>query len=361
MKLENAIVGVIYGLTATDTFKFAQVNLANVKNIGVASSGSGYKLTPSSPRQSSTGEFIYQSATLECSVSILKVQEEDTIEHLQKGPASFVFIVLKNNADWSQGSELAFLEPEKVLYCIVTKPSIFQVEEVFKTAAGNTYQIRFARHGKNGSELIKRAEVSAFLLSDILIDFSVSEPNQSIAASAPLVVSPVSVSSGSMSYGAFSTSFEGIQFLQSAGDWMQTQNPQTAKHFSFNIQTTAGWQFSLLSLSVMVRSTSAGPTAMALLCENILLDNVATPNTGTPVLVLSAGQTALATFGKLSAAEIKIAGYDGQNRLSNGNGGARIAAIRANAALIRMPVSTGIISFQSQTIMYNSAKLIFSS
>ena len=157
------------------------------------------------------------------------------------------------------------------------------------------------------------------------IDFSTSAPNQIIDAPAGVTISEVDVSSGSIAYNSFSTTFGGIPFVESGAGWMATTNPLQAKNFFFTITANPGFEFDLTDVSSLVRSTNAGPPDMALIIENDLIETIATPNEATPILSVSG--TGLTDYTNRTEITIRVAGYDGGSRTSTGGGVARIGQV----------------------------------
>jgi len=157
------------------------------------------------------------------------------------------------------------------------------------------------------------------------IDFNTSTPNQTITAPTGITISQVGVSAGSISYGSFGTTFGGTPHAESSSGWMATTDPDAAKNFFFTITADPGITFDLKSVSSLVRSTNAGASDMALLVNGDLIDNVATPNSATPILNVSG--TDFTSYDELTSVTIKIAGYDGGSRTSTGGGASRIGQI----------------------------------
>ncbi len=166
---------------------------------------------------------------------------------------------------------------------------------------------------------------------NITIDFSKSSPNQIINAPAGITVSEVEVSSGSISYESFGTTFDGTPAAESSGNWMTTTDPLDAKHFFFTIQAEPGYSFDLTDISSLVRSTAAGPSGMALIVGDDIINTVSTPNQATPILSVSG--SGLSDYNNLTELTIKIAGYDDGSRNSTGSGDARIGEIEGSVTV----------------------------
>ena len=160
---------------------------------------------------------------------------------------------------------------------------------------------------------------------DFAIDFQTSAPNQVITEPTGVTISEVAMSSGSISYGSFGTTFGGIPHAGSSGSWMVETDPLEAKNFFFTITAEPGFTFDLTDVSSLVRSTGAGPSDMALIVDSDVIESIPTPDESTPILSVSG--TGLTSYTDLTSITIKIAGYDGGSRTSTGGGAARIGQI----------------------------------
>lgn len=172
------------------------------------------------------------------------------------------------------------------------------------------------------------------------IDFATSAPNQVINTPTGINISEVEISTGTISYGSFGTTFGGTPHAGSNSDWMATNNPLLAKNFFFTITADPGYTFDLTAVSSLVRSTNAGASDMALIVDGDLIESVATPNSGTPVLSVSG--SGLTAYTGLTSITVRIVGYDGGSRTSTGGGASRIGAIEGtlvvNAPAVGPPI-----------------------
>jgi hypothetical protein len=101
--------------------------------------------------------------------------------------------------------------------------------------------------------------------------------------------------------------------------------PLAAKNFFFTITADPGVTFDLKSVSSLVRSTAAGASDMALIINGVIIESVATPNSGTSILSVIGSD--LTAYTGLSEITIRIAGYAGGSRTSTGGGDSRIGHI----------------------------------
>lgn len=178
---------------------------------------------------------------------------------------------------------------------------------------------------------------------DFNIDFSTSAPNQTITTAATNVtISNVDISENSISYNSFGSSFDGTPFAESSSNWMETTVATAAKNFFFTITADPGFTFDLTDISTLVRSTNAGPSDMALIVEGDVINSIATPNSGSPILSIAGSD--LTDYTNLTSATIRIAGYDGDSRTSTGNGVARIAGIEGSLTVVPEPSAYALLA-----------------
>jgi autotransporter-associated beta strand protein len=151
------------------------------------------------------------------------------------------------------------------------------------------------------------------------IDFATSSPNQIIDVFGnDLTVSNVSVSSGSISYNSFSSTFGGTPFAESSAGWTAS-DALSAKNFSFDVTANSG-TFDLTGFDALFRATGAGPTAASLIINDTVINTKNAPDGND-----SFSETLNLTG--LTSATIEIAGWDNDSRTSSGGGAFRIAGI----------------------------------
>lgn len=170
------------------------------------------------------------------------------------------------------------------------------------------------------------------------IDFSTDEPNQIIAAPDGISITAVEVSAGSITYGSFSTTFDGVPFAASSGGWMESVDPLEAKHFFFTIAADPGSMFSIDGVSGLVRSTGAGPSGAALIIDGDVVDSISTPDDSAILSIAGAATGAFTTV------TIRFAGFDDGSRASTGGGAFRIGAIEGDLTVIPEPATHAAIA-----------------
>lgn len=151
-----------------------------------------------------------------------------------------------------------------------------------------------------------------------------------------------SISSGSITFGESGMAqWSGsAPYAQGASGW-GAQSPSGAKYFSFSLLPDITHSFTLSRLTFEYRATDAGPSAMTIMIDTLVMDSLNVPANTTMVYDTVIPVPFQRRFNE---AQVRIKGWDNGSRVTSGNGHFRINDVSVYGDVVIRPV---IISFDT--------------